>query len=303
MLQESIASCDGKVNPIRIFTIEELRKATNNYAYNHILHRTGFYTTYKGTYEDRMIMVKLAITCNHNGSDTRMLFMNEIIILSQIRHNNVVKLLGCCLETQIPILVFELLSNGCLTDYIIHKGELGSRFPWEDHLRIATEVAEALAYLHEGSPKPIVHRDFSSSNILLDEHYISKVLSFELSVTIPLGKTYVEADVAGTVGYLDPEYVETSRLTEKSDVYSFGVVLIELLTGWRPVHIVSQSAVGTKTVQKLTSFMKKKCLELEGETDQKTACAELALRCLQEKGSDRPTMKEVCQELWRIKKL
>lgn len=120
---------------------------------------------------------------------------------------------------------------------------------------------------------------------MLDIHYTSRVASFELFVTIPLGETHVEANVAGTVVDLDPKYVNNSRLTKKSDVYSFGVVLIVLLTGWRLVHIISQSAVGTKTVQELSLFLKKKCLELEGEIDQRTACAELALRCLQEKGS------------------
>ncbi|KAF6174257.1 hypothetical protein GIB67_033789 [Kingdonia uniflora] len=172
-----------------------------------------------------------------------------------------------------------------------------------DRLRIAAETAGAIAYLHSASSTPVIHRDVKSSNILLDGSLIAKVADFGASRLVPLDRTHVSTLVQGTLGYLDPEYFHSSQLTEKSDVYSFGVVLVELLTGKKPLcpeRSQDDRNLATYFITLLKENRFFQLLESQIMNDGKervVACTELAKRCLNLRGEERPTMKEVAMEL------
>ncbi|KAL5769488.1 hypothetical protein ACOSP7_013642 [Xanthoceras sorbifolium] len=235
-------------------------------------------------------------------------FINEVVILSQINHRNVVKLLGCCLETDVPLLVYEFIPHGTLYQYI-HDQTEEFPIPWEMRLRIATEVANALSYMHSAASIPIYHRDIKSTNILLDDKYRAKVSDFGTSRSIAIDQTHLTTQVKGTFGYFDPEYFRSSQFTDKSDVYSFGVVLVELLTGQKPIHSSTNSNEVISLASHFVHAMKEERLFealdarvlKEGRKEEITTFANIAKRCLQSNGKKRPTMREVASELESIK--
>lgn len=218
--------------------------------------------------------------------------------------------MGCCLESEVPILVYEYVSNGTLFEHIHNKEVASNWLSWENRLRIASEAADALSYLHSAASTPIIHRDVKSTNILLDKHYTAKISDFGASRLIPLEQTKVTTMVIGTLGYLDPEYFHTSHLTEKSDVYSFGVVLIEIMTGEKPVDMERNEEQRSLTAHFITSVNENRLFQIlearvvrEGPLEQLQAMANLIKRCSHLSREDRPTMKEVATELDAIRKL
>lgn len=290
---------------LHIFTSSELDKATNNFSNDNIVGRGGFGTVYKGILSNQVVV---AIKKAQRVDQTQMeQFINELIILSQAKHKNVVQLLGCCLETEVPLLVYEFITNGALFH---HLHNTSAPISWEIRLSIAVETASALAYLHLAAKIAIIHRDVKSSNILLDKNFTAKVSDFGASRPIPYNQTHVTTLVQGTLGYMDPEYFQTSQLTDKSDVYSFGVVLIELLTRKKPIMDDMMEDVRSLALQFSMLFHQNKLLDIvdpevaeEAGMKHVETVAKLALRCLRLKGEERPRMIEVAIELEALRRL
>ncbi|CAJ2648892.1 unnamed protein product [Trifolium pratense] len=299
-LQQQLVRHGGSTETARVFTVEELNKATNNFDERKILGQGGQGTVYKGVLQDkRIVAIKKSKISDPNQIEP---FINEVIVLSQINHRNVVKLLGCCLETEVPLLVYEFIPNGTVHDHL-HGQNQTLKLTWKTRLRIAKETAGVLAYLHSTASTPIIHRDVKSTNILLDRNLTAKVSDFGASRIVPLDHSQITTLVQGTLGYLDPEYFHTSHLTEKSDVYSFGVVLAELLTGKQALSFNRPEEDRNLAVY-FVSSMKEGWLHHildtnidEANIEQLKEVAHIAERCLRVNSDERPTMKEVAMEL------
>lgn len=290
-----------------VFSEAELIHATSNFDNSKILGKGGHGTVYKGVINNKkQVAVKRCALVDERQKKE---FGQEMLILSQINHKNIVKLLGCCLEVEVPILVYEFVLNGTLFE-LIHGKNQALQISFSTLLRIAHEAAEGLSFLHSYASTPIIHGDVKTSNILLDENYMAKVSDFGASILAPTDKEQFVTMVQGTCGYLDPEYMQTCQLTDKSDVYSFGVILLEILTGQLPLKLE-----GSETQRSLSSVflsaMKENNLDavlvshVKGQESMELlrGLADLAKNCLDMCGDNRPSMKEVADELNRLRKL
>ncbi|XP_042067123.1 wall-associated receptor kinase-like 1 [Salvia splendens] len=206
----------------------------------------------------------------------------------------------CCLAFEVPLLVYEYVPNGTLFD-LIHQSQLP--ISWNMRIKIAADIAGAVAYLHFASSVPIYHRDIKSTNILMDEKYVVKVSDFGTSKFVAVDQTHLTTLVKGTFGYLDPEYFQTSQYTDKGDVYSFGVILVELLTGQRAISLdVSQERnlstrfLACMEANNLDAIIDTQ-VSKQAKIEEVIEFARLAKRCLNITGRMRPNMKEVAREL------
>ncbi|KAF8711208.1 hypothetical protein HU200_029224 [Digitaria exilis] len=294
-LLQQLVSQNADIAERMIIPLVELAKATNNFDKARELGRGGHGTVYKGILLDlNVVAIKRSKITVQKEIDE---FINEVAILSQINHRNVVKLFGCCLETEVPLLVYEFISNGTLYHHL--HVERPRSLSWRNRLRIAAEIATSITYLHSAVSTPIIHRDIKSSNILLDDTLTTKVSDFGASRYIPVDKSGLTTRVQRTFGYLDPIYFQTNRLTEKSDVYSFGVILVELLTRKKP--FLYQSLEGGGLVshfldlhaeRNLDQMIDLQVIEEGGEEVQEFST--LAASCINLlRGDERPTMRQV----------
>ncbi|KAJ6795924.1 LEAF RUST 10 DISEASE-RESISTANCE LOCUS RECEPTOR-LIKE PROTEIN KINASE-like 1.2 isoform X1 [Iris pallida] len=288
-----------------IFSYDELQEATNGFDVSRELGDGGFGTVYKGKLRDgRTVAVKRLYENNYRRLQQ---FMNEVDILSRLRHQHLVTLYGCTSRhSRELLLVYEYIPNGTVADHLHGPHASAGTLPWHSRISIAIETADALAYLHAVEPQ-IIHRDVKSNNILLDNNFHVKVADFGLSRLFPLDATHVSTAPQGTPGYVDPEYHQCYQLTDKSDVYSFGVVLVELISSKPAVdisrtrHEINLANMAVSKIQKCElDQLVDPLLGYHSDLEVKrmiTQVAELAFTCLQSDGDLRPSIKEVLEIL------
>ncbi|KAL1153867.1 hypothetical protein V6Z11_A09G203600 [Gossypium hirsutum] len=288
---------------VHVFTYKELEEATNNFDSNRELGDGGFGTVYYGKLRDsRTVAVKRLYENNYRRVEQ---FMNEVDILTRLRHPNLVSLYGCTSRHSRELLVvYEYVENGTVADHLHGEYAKPGALPWHIRLDIAIETASALKYLHASD---IIHRDVKTNNILLDNYFHVKVGDFGLSRLFPTDVTHVSTAPQGTPGYVDPEYHQCYQLTSKSDVFSFGVVLTELISSKPAVDIMRhrhEINLWNMAINKIQNRALHELVDpsLEFETDEKvrkkiTLVAEVAFQCLQNEKDMRPTMAQVFEAL------
>ncbi|XP_057430746.1 receptor-like serine/threonine-protein kinase ALE2 isoform X2 [Lotus japonicus] len=299
--RSSIAAYTGSA---KTFSLKEIEKATDNFHASRILGEGGFGLVYGGNLEDgTKVAVKVLKREDHHGDRE---FLSEVEMLSRLHHRNLVKLIGICSELSSRCLVYELVPNGSVESHLHGDDRERSALDWSTRIKIALGAARGLAYLHEDSSPHVIHRDFKSSNILLEDDFTPKVSDFGLARTAADGENrHISTRVMGTFGYVAPEYAMTGHLLVKSDVYSYGVVLLELLTGRKPIDMSQPPGQENLVAWARPLLTSKEGLEAlidpslgtDVPFDSVAKVAAIASMCVQPEVSDRPFMGEVVQAL------
>ncbi|KAJ6355667.1 hypothetical protein OIU77_006114 [Salix suchowensis] len=287
----------------KTFSLSDIERATSSFDASRIIGEGGFGLVYSGVLEDgTKVAVKVLKRNDQQGGRE---FLAEVEMLNRLHHRNLVKLIGICTEECSCSLVYELIENGSVESHL-HGVDKESALNWDARIKIALGAARGLAYLHEDSCPRVIHRDFKSSNILLEHDFTPKVSDFGLARTaLDEENRHISTQVMGTFGYVAPEYAMTGHLLVKSDVYSYGVVLLELLTGRKPVDM-SQPPGQENLVAWARPFLTTKegleviidpTLAPDVPFDSVAKVAAIASMCVQPEVSHRPFMSEVVQAL------
>ncbi|KAH9296796.1 hypothetical protein KI387_028478 [Taxus chinensis] len=278
-----------------------LQTATNSFSSDNIIGDGGFGCVYKARFDDDSFAAVKKL--DEGGKQAEHEFQNEVDLMSKIRHPNLVSLLGFCTHEKTRLLVYELMQNGSLEDQL-HGPLRGSALTWYLRMKIALDSARGLEHLHEHCHPSVIHRDFKSSNILLDASFNAKLSDFGLAVTAA-GCAGINVELLGTLGYVAPEYLLEGKLTEKSDVYAFGIVLLELIIGRKPIDkslptefqsLVSWAMPQLKDRTKLPSIVDptiKDTMNLKHLYQ----VAAIAVLCVQPEPSYRPLIADVVHSL------
>ncbi|KAG0584894.1 hypothetical protein M758_3G243500 [Ceratodon purpureus] len=287
-------------------SIDEIRECTDNFGPKSLIGEGSYGRVYYAQLQDRVAAIKKLDASAQPDSE----FLSQVSLVSRLKHENVVELIGYCLDGQLRVLAYEYATMGSLHD-ILHgrKGVKGAQpgpvLDWMQRVKIAVGAARGLEYLHEKAQPSIIHRDIKSSNVLLFDSYVAKIADFNLSNQAPdMAARLHSTRVLGTFGYHAPEYAMTGQLTQKSDVYSFGVVLLELLTGRKPVDPTmprGQQSLVTWATPRLSEDKVKQCVDpkLRSEYPAKAVAkmAAVAALCVQYEADFRPNMSIVVKAL------
>ncbi|KAL1213442.1 Serine/threonine-protein kinase ZRK1 [Cardamine amara subsp. amara] len=315
-LTELISDCNGKSIPIRSFSSDQIRKATKNFDSSCFVSGDTIYGWFKGIIEDKSYLIKRFPEDRFTENDVGKAYKDSVLSARMSSHSNFLKLVGCCFEFSIPVYVFEYAEHGSLNQRgrIMVNGE-ETILPWSVRLKIAKEIANALAYLHTAFPKITIHRDVKPAHIFLDKNWTAKLSDLFLAITLPEGKSRIEVEgLAGTMGYIDPIHVNTYFVSEYTDVYSFGVCLLVFLTGSPACDYPKSDGDSRHVVGCVKGLHENGKLDevidpmmardiTTGQRLQVEAYVVLALRSCEERDEDRPKMIQVAKELKRIERL
>ncbi|GMJ10268.1 calcium/calmodulin-regulated receptor-like kinase 1 [Hibiscus trionum] len=285
------------VSGILEYSYKDLQKATYNFTT--LIGQGAFGPVYKAQMSTgETVAVKVLATDSKQGEKE---FQTEVMLLGRLHHRNLVNLVGYCAEKGQHMLVYVYMSKGSLASHLYSENH--EPLSWNLRVHIALDVARGLEYLHDGAAPPVIHRDIKSSNILLDQSMRARVADFGLSREEMVDKH--AANIRGTFGYLDPEYISTRTFTKKSDVYSYGVLLFELIAGRNPlqglmeyVELAAMSTEGKVGWEEIVDS------RLEGKFDMQelNEIAALAYKCVNRVPKKRPSMRDIVQVLTRIDK-
>ncbi|URE23474.1 serine threonine-protein kinase [Musa troglodytarum] len=283
---------------LRLFDMRSIKAATNDFSIDKILGVGGFGPVYKGQLEDGQVVAVKRLSKNSiQGIDE---FKTEVMLIAKLQHRNLVRLLGCCIEDEERMLIYEYMQNTSLDAFIFDKRK-SSLLNWQKRLDIIIGIARGLLYLHQDSRLRVIHRDLKASNILLDHEMNPKISDFGTARTFRAGQTEGNTRrIVGTCGYMSPEYAMGGLFSEKSDVFSFGVMLLEILSG-KKSNVVLQADQRINLLGHAWRLWKQgRCLELLEESighsypvSEVFRCFQVGLLCVQEGSEDRPTMGEV----------
>ncbi|XP_010554885.1 PREDICTED: probable protein kinase At2g41970 [Tarenaya hassleriana] len=299
-----------KVLPIEIPSVplDELNRITGNFGNKALIGEGSYGRVFSGNYKGRDVAIKKLDTSSSQEPDSDL--SAQLSVVSRLKHEHFVELLGYCLEANNRILVYEFATTGSLHDILhgrkgVQGAEPGPMLSWNQRVKIAYGAAKGLEYLHEKVQPPIVHRDVRSSNVLLFNDFVAKMADFNLTnASSDTAARLHSTRVLGTFGYHAPEYAMTGQITQKSDVYSFGVVLLELLTGRKPVdHTMpkGQQSLVTWATPRLSEDKVKQCVDpkLNNDYPPKAVAklAAVAALCVQYEADFRPNMTIVVKAL------
>ncbi|KAK4277217.1 hypothetical protein QN277_015242 [Acacia crassicarpa] len=291
----------GKKGYLPMIDYKQIEKATNNFQESNILGQGGFGCVYQARLDDNLDVAVKKLHCETQIAGRE--FENEVNLLSEIRHPNIISILGCSENEDKRFIVYELMKNGSL-EAQLHGPSRGAALTWHMRMKIALDTARGLEYLHEHRKPAVIHRDLKSSNILLDENFNAKLSDFGLAI-VDGSQSKSNIKLSGTLGYVAPEYLLDGKLTDKSDVYAFGVVLLELLLGRKPVEKLSPchcQSIVTWAMPQLTDRSKlpnivdpviKDAMDLKHLYQ----VAAVAVLCVQPEPSYRPLITDVLHSL------
>ncbi|CAI0460702.1 unnamed protein product [Linum tenue] len=282
-----------------LIEFEKLREATNNFADDNQLGQGGFGVVYKGKMMDgQEIAVKRLSTTSKQGLEE---LQTEVMLVAKLLHQNLVKLLGFCIDEEEKLLVYEYLPNGSLDKFLFDQNRR-LKLNWEMRYNIIVGIARGLLYLHEECPLKIIHRDMKASNILLDESMMPKISDFGLARLFPGTESHcITNRIVGTYGYMAPEYAVRGRYSTKSDVFSFGILVLEIITGTKNSSFQDsrnlQSYAWKHWVNGTALKIVDSTLGEEFKKDEVLKCINIGLLCVQEAAEKRPTMSDIILKL------